>query len=117
MDLVQTIISASHGDKNAQVAVGDMYRDDKGVPQDYQAAMDWYLKAAEQGHADSHYNIGVLYDYGRAQHWGAYDYDHGVSQDYTKAAEWYTKTADQGYELAKKALEDLKKPKPGVAVE
>ncbi|KAG0054659.1 hypothetical protein BGZ89_002599, partial [Linnemannia elongata] len=39
-DMAQTSISASHGYKYAQVTLGDMYRDGKGVPQDYQAAMD-----------------------------------------------------------------------------
>ncbi|KAK5820648.1 hypothetical protein F5H01DRAFT_411875, partial [Linnemannia elongata] len=38
MDIAQTSISASLGNKDAQVALGDMYRDGKSVPQNYQAA-------------------------------------------------------------------------------
>ncbi|KAG0278741.1 hypothetical protein BGZ96_002253, partial [Linnemannia gamsii] len=47
-DFAETLMKAALGDKDAQVAVGDMYRDGQGVAQDYQAAMDWYLKVAEQ---------------------------------------------------------------------
>ncbi|KAF9537847.1 hypothetical protein EC957_007568 [Mortierella hygrophila] len=85
-DVVQMSISASHGDKDAQVALGDMYKDGKGIAQDYQAAMDWYLKAAQQGHATAQSNIGILYSNGR-----------GVPQDYVQAMEWYLKAAQQGH--------------------
>lgn len=47
-DLTQTIVRAACGDNDAQVTLGDAYRDGEGVPQDYQAAMDGCLKAAEQ---------------------------------------------------------------------
>lgn len=50
-DVVQTSIGAYCGDKEAQVVIGDMYKDGRGVPQDYQTAMEWYLKSANQGHA------------------------------------------------------------------
>ncbi|KAF9133416.1 hypothetical protein BG015_003561, partial [Linnemannia schmuckeri] len=98
--------------------------DGKDVPQEYQAAMDWYLKAAEQGHAIAQYSIGDLYyhghgvprDYAQAMACVGvlYDDGRGVPRDYIKAAEWYTKAADQGYELAKKDLEGLKRR--GVAI-
>ncbi|KAG0273802.1 hypothetical protein BGZ96_004656 [Linnemannia gamsii] len=47
-DCAETLIKATLGEKDAQAVVGDMYKDGQGVAQDYQAAMDWYLKAAEQ---------------------------------------------------------------------
>ena len=47
--------------------------------------MEWYLKAADQGHASAQYNIGILYYIGQ-----------GVPQDYSQAMEWYLKAADQG---------------------
>ncbi|KAF9279683.1 hypothetical protein BGZ88_012609 [Linnemannia elongata] len=84
-DLVQLGISASQGDKNAQVALGDIYREGEGVQQDYQAAMDWYLQAANQGDANGQRKVGFLYDGGL-----------GVSQSYSTALEWYIKAADQG---------------------
>ncbi|KAG0061152.1 hypothetical protein BGZ90_003700 [Linnemannia elongata] len=96
--------------------------------------MEWYLKAAHQGHAQSQHNIGALYCHGQgvpqddsqATEWFlraakqglvisqatigyCYSNDLGVPQDYAKAAEWYQKAADQGHIEAKTALEDMRK--------
>ncbi|KAF9309972.1 hypothetical protein BGZ91_007229, partial [Linnemannia elongata] len=84
-DVVRMSIIASHGDRDAQVALGDMYSDGEGVAQDYQEAMDWYLMAAKQGHIYSQYNVGLYYNYGR-----------GVPQDYAQAMKWFLKAANQG---------------------
>ncbi|KAF9542485.1 hypothetical protein EC957_001927 [Mortierella hygrophila] len=81
----RTIIDASEGDKDAQVALGDMYKDGKGVAQDHQAAMDWYLKAADQGDAAGQQRVGSLYDEG-----------FGVPQNHLIAMGWYLKAAQQG---------------------
>ncbi|KAG0042620.1 hypothetical protein BGZ89_006809 [Linnemannia elongata] len=85
-DIAQTSISASRGDKYAQVALGDKYRDGKGVPRDYQAAMYWYLKAVEQGDGAGQQRVGDLYAKGL-----------GVSQKYSIAMDWYLKAAEQGH--------------------
>ncbi|KAF9536835.1 hypothetical protein EC957_009583, partial [Mortierella hygrophila] len=71
----------SQSDIDAQVALGDNYRS----KQDYQTAMECYLKAANQGHASAQSNIGVMYDEGK-----------GVPQDFAKAMEWFRMAADQG---------------------
>ena len=81
----QITFRADQGDKNAQVALGDMYRDGKDVPQDYQVAMEWYLKAAKQGDAISQRYMGCFYDFG-----------YGVFRDPSTAMEWYLKAANQG---------------------
>ncbi|KAK3832861.1 MAG: hypothetical protein J3R72DRAFT_495065 [Linnemannia gamsii] len=60
-------------------------KDGKGVYRDYKAAMIWFLKAAEQGHAVGQCNIGFRYING-----------FGVTQDYSTAFGWYRKAADQG---------------------
>ncbi|KAF9087184.1 hypothetical protein BGX23_008311 [Mortierella sp. AD031] len=65
------------------------YAHGQGVPQDYAKAMEWFLKASNQGHASAHFGIGFLYNYG-----------HGVVQDYSNATEWYLKAAEQGYAAA-----------------
>ncbi|KAF9930196.1 hypothetical protein FBU30_000796, partial [Linnemannia zychae] len=49
MSLEPKIIIASQGDKKAQVALEDIYKDLGGVEKDYNKAMERYLKAAEQG--------------------------------------------------------------------
>ena len=52
------------------------------------------MKAAEQGHAESQYIVGLCYQIG-----------HGVEQNPNKAYEWFMKAAEQGYEKAINALE------------
>jgi len=54
-----------------------MYDKGPGVDQDYHQAMEWYLKAANQGQAMAQNNIGVMYHHG-----------HGVDQDYHQAIFW-----------------------------
>ena len=53
---------------------------------DYDKALKWYRKAAEQGLATAQCNLGWCYDNGR-----------GVTQNYAEAAKWYRKAAEQGY--------------------
>ncbi|KAG9062202.1 hypothetical protein KI688_006534 [Linnemannia hyalina] len=87
MSLMQTMIKANSGDVQAQVALGDRYNDGREVYQNCDAALDWYLKAAEQHHPRALFNIGLLYDQGH----------NGVPQDNAKAFEWFLKAALQGY--------------------
>jgi len=63
-----------------------MYSKGEGVAQDYNEAVRWYRKAANQGDAIAQYNYGAMYDNGE-----------GVAQDYTEAAQWYRKAADQDH--------------------
>ena len=48
--------------------------------------LKWYLKAAEQGHAEAQYDLGYCYYYGN-----------GVKQSYKEAAKWLRKAAEQGH--------------------
>jgi TPR repeat protein len=63
-----------------------IYDEGQGIPKDDSEAVKWYRKAAEQGHADAQYNLGVMYYKGQ-----------GVPQDYTEALKWYRKAAEQGH--------------------
>lgn len=47
--------------------------------------MNIFLKAAQQGKADSMKNIGVMYELGQY-----------VAQNYEKALEWYKKAGENG---------------------
>jgi len=38
-----------------------MYANGEGVPKDSVQAVKWFRKAAEQGDADSQFNLGVMY--------------------------------------------------------
>jgi hypothetical protein len=76
---------ADQGNAAAQDALGVMYHEGQGVPQDYARALAWYRKAAEQGTAVAQFNLGAMYADGE-----------GVPQDYARAIAWYRKAADQG---------------------
>ena len=78
-------ILAEQGDARAQVNLGFMYADGKGVPQDDAEAVRWYRRAAEQGDARAQVSLGYMYVQGR-----------GVSQDYTEALRWFRQAAEQG---------------------
>jgi len=58
-----------------------------GVERNFPEAARWYRMAAEQGHVDAQYNLGVMYDNGAGG---------GVKQDYQEAAKWYRMAAVQG---------------------
>ncbi len=80
-----------------QYDIGDNYYYGRGgVNQDYQEAMVWYRKAANQGYAGAQYRLGWLYENGS-----------GVKTNFNQAKAWYQKAADQGNAGAKGALERL----------
>ena len=76
--------------------LGNCYYNGKEVRQDYKKAVEWYGKAAEQGHEGAQCCLAICY-LGRK----------GVKQDYRKAVEWCKKAAEQGNEHAIEALEIL----------
>jgi len=71
---------------NTQFNIGKMYEKGKGVSQSYDKAMEWYLKAADQGHPDALFDIGKMYSNGE-----------GVPQSHEEAMDWYQKAANQGH--------------------
>ena len=76
---------AATGDAAAQCALGYLYHQGQGVPQDYAQAAAWFRKAAEQGYTPAQGNLGVLYSNGE-----------GVPQDDTQAVALYRMAAEQG---------------------
>lgn len=57
---------AESGDADAQFNIAQAYKFGRGVPQDMNAAIDYYRKAAAQGHAQAEDNAGLLlYQQGR----------------------------------------------------
>jgi TPR repeat protein len=80
---------AEQGDARSQNNLGRIYHH----AQDYAAAMSWYHKAAEQGHAEAEFWVG----------WMGYK-GQGVPQDYAAAVSWYRKAAEQGDVEAQRSL-------------
>ncbi len=58
---------------------------------DYDEAARWYRRAAEQGHADGQFNLGLKYANGD-----------GVPQDYVQAHMWFSLAGAQGRNQAAK---------------
>ena len=71
---------------------------------DYATAVREFRPLAEQGHAPSQFNLGVLYATGQ-----------GVAQDYAEAVRWYRKAAAQGDAKAQNNLGLMYRNGRGVA--
>ena len=87
---------ADAGNSEAQFALGEAYfalgetyeydyvnANGELVPADYAAAVAWYHKAADQGHAVAQFRLGRLYQ-------------EGVRKDHVAAVAWYRKAAEHG---------------------
>lgn len=86
--------SAQSGDAKAQFELGVMYFKGFGVPQDYIKALDFFEKAAAQGHERSKEYISRTYfaigsDY--------FSEDAGERQDDQEAFKWFSKAAELGH--------------------
>ena len=51
---------ASDGNMHAQFILGKCYVNGNGVPQSYEKAVEWYMKAENQGSAEAQSNLGAL---------------------------------------------------------
>lgn len=76
-----------------QYTIGMSYFEGNLLAQDYAKAVEWFQKAADQGHIGGQYMLGVCYYHG-----------YGVGQNYATAAEWLRKAAEQGYAWAQHDL-------------
>ncbi|KAF9150263.1 hypothetical protein BG015_007931 [Linnemannia schmuckeri] len=68
----------------AQNHIGVLHRNSNGAPK-IMLAVEWFLKAANQGYANSQCGVGDLFEHG-----------YGVPQDFPQVLKWYLKAADQG---------------------
>ncbi len=76
---------AEQGMPGAQLALGILYENGRGVLKDDALAASWYLKAAQSGHPVAQFNLGNLYQQGR-----------GVERDVSQALFWWNEAAAQG---------------------
>ena len=106
----------------------DYYYGNNGKQKDDEAAAQWYLKAAEQGHLESLYCLGNMlkevcefedafgcfqqaaeHGHAAAQYelGVAYSLGLGIEQNNEESMKWYRKAAEQGHEEAIGFLEEL----------
>ncbi|MDE2165117.1 MAG: sel1 repeat family protein [Alphaproteobacteria bacterium] len=91
---------AQAGNSDAQVMLGDMYKNGDGVPTDYPKAFGWYQKAAQQGNVQAEADLGTAYfDRTSSTH-----SDQDMNRDYLAAARWWRKAAEQGSATAQANL-------------
>lgn len=99
----KNLSAAERGDAEAQIAVGKFC---SGRRNSDEEAFKWYRKAAEQGHPEAQYELGLWYDGLGGS---------GVEEDEAEAVKWYRKAAEQGHDLARNALSVCYEKGTGVA--
>lgn len=77
-------------ERGQQLALGD------GTRRDSAAAIEYYRRAAELGHAAAQYRLAAAYHYGE-----------GIGKDPALAATWYRRAAEQGFTMAQRNLGNL----------
>lgn len=82
-------VCAELGNKRCQNMLGIWHEVGIGTEKNYQKALEWYQKAAEQGYSAALGNIGNLYCFGE-----------GVEKDYDIAFRYYKMAAEQNNETA-----------------
>jgi uncharacterized protein len=73
---------------------------------DLALAVDWFRKAAAQGHGDAEFQLGQMYEFG-----------FGVTSDDREALAWYQRAAEHGSHAARRALGDRYRRGRGVAAD
>lgn len=70
---------------SAQLSLGIMYAEGRGVQQNYKEAMRWFRKAGKFN-PYAQYNMGVMYAKG-----------HGAVQNIARAEKWFKRAASQNH--------------------
>lgn len=96
------LVKANAGDAAAQVAMGEQFaqaaasdHDKVQMASDYQQALAWYRKAAEQNNIPAEMHLAALYRDGGGK---------TIPRDMAQAASWYRRAADQGDPTAQATL-------------
>ncbi len=88
--------AARQGDEQAQIALGDLYAEGRGVERSLAEAFSWYRRAAEQGHGAGMIRMARMYRLGL-----------GVSRDISKAVSLLEKAIRHGESSAAVQLAQL----------
>lgn len=122
------MVAANKGEAQAQFEIAERYETADGVIRDDELAIEWYERAAIQGHTDAKSAIQRLRNDGRdvrsirkAAEMGfassqctlglMYLDGIGVKADREKAIQWLEKSAEQGFVKAKFELENIDSPR------
>lgn len=89
--------AAEEGDAEAQCRLGEEYKVTPELENHQEKAVEWWRKAAVQGHARAQYLLGLAYGWGK-----------GVVEDEIDFVAWISLAADNGYTQARLRLEKIK---------
>jgi TPR repeat protein len=103
LSIDELIELAINGDPDAQSWLGYYYNYGENVKQSYKKAVDWYIKAAEQGEAGSMESLGDIYS---SKDYEGYNLKQATKW-YKKAFTQYQKEAENDDDLAQFSLGDL----------
>ena len=92
--LIQVIKQAQDGDVLAQFELAERHYEGDGLPRNYDEAYNWYLKAANQNHAEAQHKIGYFYKHGLGS----------IAKDETRAFQWYQRAARLGHTASQTQL-------------
>jgi len=73
--------AAKLGNKEAQVNLGNLYRNGKGCVQDTKKAIFWYKRAVKLGCPEGAYNLEVLYRQCEKKRWADYWFKRAVEME------------------------------------
>ena len=85
--------AAEKGHAIAQINLAIMYKEGRGIPQNYAEAARLNRAAAEKGFPSAQHNLALMYRDGK-----------GVTQNYAEAARWFRAAAEQGNTSAQGSL-------------
>jgi uncharacterized protein len=89
--------AALKGDVYSQFKLGQIYFEGDGIDRNDEEAAQWFLKAAQQEHAEAQYILGSIFEKGA-----------GVKRSDAEAFKWYSKAASLGHERALAMLDSGK---------
>ena len=99
MGFNELITAAQTGDAYAQFELGSSYYYGNGTPIDKMKAVEWWKKAAEQGHVHAQFELAIHYNgHSSAQIvLGLHYYQgKGVPKSKEKAIEWWRRVLEKG---------------------
>lgn len=88
---------AEYGDPEAQYNIGWMYQNGYGLAVNNSLALEWWRRAAEQGHVDASFAIATLYHHGEGE----------VDADKDKALDYFLLAATKGHDDATLILRSM----------
>ena len=87
---------AKSGDSKSQFMYGLMHAEGKGVNQNFEKAVKWYILSAEQGYPNAQNNLGLMYALGK-----------GIEKNLVLSYMWFSLVNNENLDVAKISKNNL----------